>query len=270
MNFQHQRIYLGVSSSSASVIEQWQQAIDWDKAGGLLPAIIQDLCTRQVLMQGFMNLEALQQSLNSAKVTFYSRSKQRLWCKGETSNNFLTIRELALDCDCDSLLILVEPSGPTCHRGSNSCYSTPFIKTLNTPKHNTISELTRLGGNFASGESLGLGWLGALERIVQQRLSTNTEESYVQSLWQSGLQRIAQKVGEEGVEVALAAIVLQTSTEPNDSLLKKELASEAGDLLFHLIVLLQACGLNLQDVIAVLEQRHHKSLEAVNNSNKKD
>ena len=228
-------------------IQQWQQAIDWNKVDGMLPAIVQDVLTRQVLMQGFMNPEALEQSLSSGKVTFYSRSKQRLWCKGETSGNFLLIRELALDCDCDSLLILAWPCGPTCHKGSDSCYSQVF------------PEGRQLGGNFSAGQSLGIGWLGALERIVQQRRLETDEQnpSYVKQLLERGLQHMAQKVGEEGVEVALAAVASKAVPEPSAH---TELASEAGDLLFHLIVLLQACGSSLQDAIDVLEQRHRKRL----------
>ncbi|MEM9425024.1 MAG: bifunctional phosphoribosyl-AMP cyclohydrolase/phosphoribosyl-ATP diphosphatase HisIE [Spirochaetota bacterium] len=220
----------------------------------MLPAIVQDILTRQVLMQGFMNPEALSESLHSGKVTFYSRSKQRLWCKGESSGNYLEICELALDCDGDSLLILVQPCGPTCHTGSNSCYSV-------APAATEPAELQQLGRDFAVDESLGVGWLGALERIVGQRCEATDKpaKSYVQNLMASGVQRMAQKVGEEGVEVALAAMALHA--EPESRKWAGELAGEIGDLFFHAIVLLQAFGMNLQDVIAVLEGRHRESLK---------
>ncbi|WGK69827.1 bifunctional phosphoribosyl-AMP cyclohydrolase/phosphoribosyl-ATP diphosphatase HisIE [Candidatus Haliotispira prima] len=273
-----------IRRSELTTKEQWQDwlrahPIDWEKINGLLPAIVQDERTRQVLMQGFMNPESLKQSLDSGKVTFFSRSRQRLWCKGESSGNFLYIRELALDCDRDSLLILAQPCGPTCHEGSNSCYSVPC-------KNDAPAELHRLGSGFSLSpeqpghegrESLGLGWLGALEQIIRQRRlkahdsethSNGTQkDSYVQHLFAQGLQRMAQKVGEEGVEVALAAMALkQAQTSDNtqkqtEQELRHELAAEAGDLLFHLAVLLQACDMSLQDAIEILEQRHRKSLD---------
>ena len=227
--------------------------INWQKAGGLLPVIVQDVGTRQVLMQGFMNPEALNQTLKIGQVTFFSRSKQRLWHKGESSGNVLQLRELALDCDFDSLLILALPCGPTCHTGCNSCYSTP---SENFPKNS----LQRLGADFdLNNESLGIGWLPALERIIAERLNEEGNNGYTQKLFRQGIQRMAQKVGEEGVEVALAAMALKHGTARRENA-KSELAAENADLLFHLVLLLQACGLDLQTVVQVLEQRHRQSI----------
>ena len=261
------------ASSWQKRYQAWLTAhpVDWDKGGGMLVAIVQDVQSRQVLMQGFMNPESLQQSLRDGRVTFYSRSKQRLWRKGESSGHFLQIRELSLDCDRDSLLILAEPCGPTCHEGSNSCFSTPIAAEIDN------SQLQQLGADFgliraANTESLGIGWLGALERIIRQRRRAGDgEQSYVKHLFGQGLQRMAQKVGEEGVEVALSAMALHHNREigrqaigqehGETEKLRRELAGEAGDLLFHLTVLLQACDMSLQSAMEVLEQRHRQALE---------
>ena len=239
--------------------------INWQKSGGLLPVVVQDTETRQVLMQGVMNPEALNQSLESGQVTFFSRSKGRLWRKGESSGNVLQIRELALDCDCDSLLILALPLGPTCHTGCNSCYSTPPGNLL----ENSLQRLDeQLGSDFEqNNESLGAGWLATLERIIAERLNeakpqnpkSSDAPSYVQRLFQQGIQRMAQKVGEEGVETALAAMALNQANETAQHA-KGELTAEAADLLFHLLLLLQACGLRLQDAIQALEQRHRRAI----------
>ncbi len=298
-------------SPEESTWQEWLRAhpVNWRKCGGLLPAIVQNVQTRQVLMQGFMNPEALEQSLRCGNVCFFSRSKQRLWCKGESSGNRLQICELALDCDCDSLLILAWPCGPTCHEGSNSCYSTPFPKLQTDKKAEKTAaaaipaepgrELCGPGADWAQQrESLGVGWLGALEAIIEHRLDERSyspeslppgkpekqgpnpepaKPGYVQQLFEDGLQRIAQKVGEEGVEVALAAMALAGQTgrarqcgaagqqqleqqaEPLERL-RCELAGEAADLLFHLLILLKACDMKLQDAVAVLEERHLQSL----------
>ncbi len=194
----------------------------WDKMDGLLPAIVQDAISGKVLMQGYMNADALNKTLKSGNVTFYSRSKSRLWMKGETSGNTLELVNVSADCDNDSLLILATPNGPTCHTGSESCWF-----------DNNISDFT---------------FLADLERILASRRSADPQSSYTASLYQKGIKRIAQKVGEEGVETALAATVNDTD----------ELKNEAADLLYHLTVLLQASDCSLSDVIQVLKQRHQK------------
>ncbi|WP_017216836.1 bifunctional phosphoribosyl-AMP cyclohydrolase/phosphoribosyl-ATP diphosphatase HisIE [Pseudoalteromonas sp. NJ631] len=192
--------------------------VDFDKST-LIPAIVQDVSTGVVLMQGFMNREALEVTLEKQLVTFYSRSKSRLWTKGETSNNVLTLEEVHTDCDKDSLLIYAKPQGPTCHLGSESCFA------------DTMPELA---------------FLGKLERVIAQRKNASPESSYTASLFAKDLSRSCQKVGEEGVEVALAAM-------KNDN---EELLNESADLLYHLIVLLQRQGLTLSDVVNTLKDRH--------------
>ena len=194
--------------------------IDWTKSGGLVPAVIQDADTQQVLMLGYMNAEALSQTVTTKRVTFFSRSKNRLWVKGETSGHFLDLVDLAADCDSDALLVRARPNGPTCHRGTCSC--------------------------FSEGGATGAGFLAELDRVVQGRLSEGDEKSYTVRLVREGVTRVAQKVGEEGVETALAAVTASNA----------DFAGEAADLLFHLIVLLRAKGLTLADATAVLEKRH--------------
>ena len=194
--------------------------IDWKKNAGLVPAIVQDAATLQVLMLGYMDTAALKKTLRTKKVTFFSRSKQRLWTKGESSRNFLHLIDVKVDCDNDTLLVTVRPDGPTCHRGTPSCFG-------------------------ASGVS-GVGFLAQLERTVVERIKSGDKKSYTARLAKEGVARVAQKVGEEGVETALAAVKSG----------KKEFANEAADLLYHLIVLLQVKKLSLADAVAVLKQRH--------------
>lgn len=198
------------------------ERIDWQKVDGLIPAIVQDFDSSQVLMMGYMNPEALEVTLATKQVTFYSRSKQRLWTKGETSGHVLQLRNLALDCDQDTLLVKVNPIGPTCHTGTTTCW------------------------DGDSQEESQLVWLHQLEQLLAARKSAPPESSYTASLYASGTKRIAQKVGEEGVEVALAAATGD----------KAELISESADLIYHLLVLLQDQGLALSDVIDKLKQRH--------------
>lgn len=198
------------------------ERIDWQKVDGLIPAIVQDFDSSQVLMMGYMNPEALEVTLATKQVTFYSRSKQRLWTKGETSGHVLQLRNLALDCDQDTLLVKVNPIGPTCHTGTTTCW------------------------DGDSQEESQLVWLHQLEQLLAARKSASPESSYTASLYASGTKRIAQKVGEEGVEVALAAATGD----------KAELISESADLIYHLLVLLQDQGLALSDVIDKLKQRH--------------
>jgi phosphoribosyl-ATP pyrophosphohydrolase/phosphoribosyl-AMP cyclohydrolase len=194
--------------------------IDWKKNAGLVPAIVQDAATLQVLMLGYMNPAALRQTLRTRRVTFFSRSKNRLWTKGESSKNFLHLVRLEVDCDNDTLLITARPDGPTCHRGTPSC--------------------------FGPDGAVGVGFLAHLDQVVAARLKSGDPKSYTARLANEGLTRVAQKVGEEGVETALAAL----SASP------AEFAGEAADLLFHLIVLLRVKKLSLGAAIAVLEKRH--------------
>lgn len=199
------------------------RALDWRKGDGLLPAIVQDARTGRVLMLGFMNAAALQATLDTGRVTFFSRSRNRLWTKGETSGHFLDVVEVAGDCDRDSVLITANPQGPTCHTGSTSCF-----------------------GDEISADATELAFLAQLESVLAQRIADRPEGSYTARLWADGTTHIAQKVGEEGVEVALAAV-----TQADD-----RLVSESADLLFHLALLLKNRGLSLGHVVAELEQRH--------------
>ena len=197
--------------------------IDFEKLGGLVPCIVQDADSSIVLMLGFMNAEALQKTISEKRVTFFSRSKQRLWTKGETSHNFLNVVAIAADCDNDSILITATPEGPTCHNGTRSCF----------------------GDEIATDVS-SIAFLARLDAVIAQRIEQRPEGSYTAKLWADGVTRMAQKVGEEGVEVALAAV-----TQSDE-----RLVGEAADLLFHLAVLLKNRGLSLGTIAAELEQRH--------------
>lgn len=201
--------------------EQLSQ-LDWEKTDGMIPAIIQHKVSGEVLMLGYMNAQALEETLTSGNVTFWSRTKGRLWTKGESSGNFLKVVSITPDCDNDSLLILANPLGPTCHTGTSSC--------------------------FAPAES-DWGFLYQLEQLLAARKSADPDSSYTASLYARGTKRIAQKVGEEGVETALAATV-------ND---RFELTNEASDLIYHLLVLLQDQELDLSTVINNLRARHQKA-----------
>ena len=192
--------------------------IDFGKADGLVPVIVQDHQTLEVLMLGYMNEEAWQKTQQEKKVTFFSRSKNRLWTKGEESGNFLQVKQIHIDCDKDTLLILAQPEGPTCHTGSRSCFNTEFNQ------------------NF----------LLQLERIVDQRYNFPSDDSYVNRLRQRGLYKIAQKVGEEGVEVVIAALAQS----------EQEFIDETSDLLFHVLVLLREKGISLERIAKNLEGRH--------------
>ena len=192
----------------------------WEKGSGLLPAIIQDVNTSQVLMLGYMNADALAKTLDIRKVTFYSRSKDRLWTKGETSGNWLSFVSAEMDCDADTILIQARPHGPVCHTGSQTCFNDHSASTT--------------------------GFLDQLSALIAFRHRTMQENSYTTSLFRDGTARIAQKVGEEGVELALAHM-------KNDP---KETKNEAADLLFHMIVLLENADLAFSDVVAVLQERH--------------
>lgn len=196
------------------------EKLAWDKMNDLLPAIVIDAADGAVLMLGYMNREALQATRDSGQVTFYSRSKQRLWTKGETSGNTLELVDLRADCDHDALLIRARPHGPTCHRGTRSC--------------------------FGDEAQSALGFLAHLEGVIDARRDADPEQSYTASLLVADASRRAQKVGEEGLEVALAAAAGDAQA----------IKAEAADLLYHLLVLLRADELSLADVVAELQARH--------------
>ena len=191
--------------------------LDWAKGDGLLPAIVQDAATLRVLMLGYMNRDALDATLASRRVTFFSRSKQRLWTKGESSGHVLELVSVDVDCDDDSLLVLAHPRGPTCHLQRASCFAD------------------------APG-----AFLAELDTVIARRERERPTDSYTTRLFDAGVRRIAQKVGEEGVETALAAVAQDDAA----------LLGESADLLYHLIVLLRARGVSLEDAVAVLAQRH--------------
>lgn len=195
--------------------------IDFAKySDGLVPAIIQDDVTGKVLMLGFMNEEALEKTKATGKVTFYSRSKQRLWTKGEESGNFLNLKEIIADCDNDTLLIKANPVGPVCHTGADTCFN----------------------------ETNSKDFLQTLSEVIKQRFDDRSGKSYTSGLFDKGINKVAQKVGEEAVE-----LVIEAKDDDADKFL-----NEAADLLFHYMILLQAKGFNLQDVKQVLQQRHKK------------
>lgn len=210
---------------SAPLTRASADKLAWDKMSGLLPAVVQDRASGRVLMLGYMSKEAIAATLETGLATFYSRSKGRLWQKGETSGNRLHVREIRADCDDDALLLLAEPAGPTCHLGSCSCFGDEALD--------------------------GPGWLADLATIVRDRADTPQQSSYTRQLLDEGTERIAQKIGEEGVEVALAAVSGDAG----------RCAEEIADLTYHLAVLMQAAGLQWQDVIAVLQARHLASVE---------
>jgi len=196
------------------------EQIDFTKGNGLVPAVIQDNRTMQVLMVGYMNEEALNITIKEKKVTFFSRSKNRLWTKGETSGNFLYVEEILSDCDNDSILIKATPAGPVCHTGSTSCF----------------------------GEETAKGFIYNLEQIINQRIDNNLEDSYTNKLYKKGINKVAQKVGEEAVE-----LVIEAKDENIDLF-----SNEAADLLYHLLILLKVKGVNLQTIEDVLKKRHIK------------
>ena len=193
--------------------------IDFSKDNGLVPAIIQDAQTLQVLMLGYMNEEAFDKTRQENKVTFFSRSKQRLWTKGEESGHFLNVRDIKVDCDKDTILILADPEGPTCHTGAKTCWQ--------------------------EEKTTSFGILSGLETTIRERWESENSESYVASLKSKGTHKIAQKVGEEAVETVIEAL------RTDDDLF----LAESADLLFHYLILLQAKGFQLNDVVKVLKER---------------
>lgn len=202
--------------------EEQLQSLDWAKVDNLMPVVVQNRTSGKVLMLGYVNQESLAATLASGKMTFFSRTKQRLWCKGEESGHFLNVIEISSDCDNDTLLAIVEPIGPTCHLGTETCFKGEVQPSLT--------------------------FLADLEQVVKSRKGADPESSYTASLYARGTKRISQKVGEEGVEVALAAMA-------NDM---EELTRESADLIYHLTVLLQNEGLTLAAVANELKKRHNK------------
>jgi phosphoribosyl-ATP pyrophosphohydrolase/phosphoribosyl-AMP cyclohydrolase len=196
------------------------QTIDFSK--GLIPAIIQDAATLQVLMLGYMNQDAYEKTLADKRVTFFSRSKNRLWTKGETSENYLDVVRVQIDCDQDTILIQVNPQGPTCHTGADTCFGNANVDNA--------------------------AWLDYLKHVIRSRKNESAESSYTASLFQKGTHKVAQKVGEEAVELVIEALM------NNDELFK----GEAADLLFHLLVLLEDRGIGLEEVVGLLQKRHQK------------
>ncbi|RZR34293.1 bifunctional phosphoribosyl-AMP cyclohydrolase/phosphoribosyl-ATP diphosphatase HisIE [Vibrio vulnificus] len=209
-------------SFKTAEVSSLAERINWEKVDGLVPAIVQDFQSSQVLMMGYMNQEAVVKTGETGQVTFFSRIKERLWTKGETSGNVLQLVNMSLDCDNDTLLVKVNPIGPTCHTGTTTCWD-------GDPQ-----------------EESQMVWLHQLEQLLAARKSADPDSSYTASLYARGTKRISQKVGEEGVEVALAA----TSGD------KAELVCESADLIYHLMVLLQDQGLSMNDVINKLKERH--------------
>lgn len=197
--------------------------IDFEKGGGLVPAIVQDDATGKVLMLGYMNKESIEKTRTEGKVTFYSRSKNRLWTKGESSGNFLEFKSMQVDCDQDAVLVKASPTGPVCHTGADTC----FKEENNTEGH---------------------GFISRLEAVIRERRENDSDQSYTASLFRKGINKIAQKVGEEAVEVVIEA------KDDNDELF----TNEAADLFFHYLILLQAKGFELKDILSVLEARHRK------------
>ncbi len=193
--------------------------INFEKSDGLVPCIVQDNTTLQVLMLGYMNQEAVDKTIQTNKVTFFSRSKNRIWVKGEESGNFLDVKSILVDCDEDTILIKAEPFGPTCHTGSKTCWS--------------------------EEETTGFGVISRLEEVISDRINNPSEKSYVSDLMSRGINKVAQKVGEEGVEVVIEAL----GTDDNLFL------NESADLLFHYLILLQAKGFKMNDVVTVLKGR---------------
>ena len=199
------------------------QKLDWSKGDGLLPAIVQHAITGRVLMLGYMNQDALRETLAGGRVVFFSRSRQQLWTKGETSGHFLDVVDVGTDCDADAILVLADPLGPTCHKGTESCFA-----------------------DSVATDAQRLAFLALLENIIAHRIADQPEGSYTARLFAQGPSRIAQKLGEEGLETALAAV-----TRDDEGVL-----SESADLIFHLLVLLKSRDLRLEDVVKELRARH--------------
>ncbi len=213
--------------------------IDFDKMGGMVPAIIQDADTRQVLMLGFMNSEAYEKTVATKKVTFWSRTRQTLWTKGETSGNFLHLVSMAVDCDNDTLLVKVHPDGPTCHTGTDTCWG-----EKNEPQ-TTVPCASQQGGS-------PLAFLSELQDFIERRHEEMPEGSYTTKLFRDGVNKMAQKLGEEALET-----VIEATNGTNE-----KLVYEAGDMLYHLLVLLTSKGLRIDDIVEELQRRHDPNWDA--------
>ncbi|TDL99281.1 MAG: bifunctional phosphoribosyl-AMP cyclohydrolase/phosphoribosyl-ATP diphosphatase [Flavobacteriaceae bacterium] len=200
------------------------EQIDFNKSNGLVPVVVQNVKTKDVLMLGYMNPLALEKTLEEKKLTFFSRSKNRLWTKGESSGNFLHLVSISLDCDNDTLLVLANPDGPTCHTGSTTCWGEPELKNPNQ-------------------------FVDDLEKLIEDRKQDQSGKSYIQSLYQAGTHKIAQKVGEEATELVIESLM------DNDDLFLEE----ASDLYFHYLILLHDRGYSFGDVVNRLEERHKKT-----------
>lgn len=194
--------------------------VNFEKNDGLVPAIVQDAESKKVLMLGYMNAESIEKTWETGKTTFFSRSKQRLWTKGETSGNFLNLKEILIDCDSDTLLVYVNPVGPACHKGDDTCFN-------EDNQDNT-------------------GFLNHLTQVIKERRTNDSDKSYTASLFRKGINKMAQKVGEEAVELVIEA------KDDNEELF----LNEGADLLFHYMILLEAKGYSLHDIIEVLKSRH--------------
>ena len=214
-------------------------ALDFDKMGGILPAIIQDSVSGEVLMLGFMNAEAYEKTVSEGRVSFFSRTKKRIWTKGEESGNYLNLVGIFEDCDQDSLLISVRPEGPVCHTGQRSCFGESLPGFRETPEEGG-------GKTGTEGKAGNLAFLGKLQKLLESRKRELPEDSYTAALFRAGINKIAQKLGEEAVELVIEA------KEDNDG----RFLEESADLLFHLMILLVERGYRLEDVCRVLEGRH--------------
>ena len=201
-------------------IDRHTMKIDFNKGDGLVPVIVQDVVTKNVLMLGYMNQTAYDKTVETGKVTFYSRTKERLWTKGEESGNFLELVDIKNDCDDDTLLVQANPIGPTCHKGTDTCWG--------------------------ESNNQSFGFLSKLEAVIKDRKENPSDESYTSSLFKKGINKVAQKVGEEAVEVVIEA------KDDNEELF----LNESADLLYHYLILLRAKGYSLSDVVKVLEERH--------------
>ncbi len=243
-----------MSSDSAEFIER----VAWEKMDSLVPAIVQNARTQRVLMLGYMNRESLAQTIDSGLVTFYSRSRKTLWCKGETSGNTLEFVSVSLDCDQDTFLVQANPAGPTCHLNTESCFDHGTLSGNSGDAKSNIE---------SSHSSIGIGgFLGELQSLIHERRKEVRSQSeseehtgYTHSLFASGVKRMAQKVGEEGVEVALAALADDVAAVGDDEVKQKatreELLDESADLIYHLLVLLSSRNSDIADVVDVLKAR---------------
>ena len=221
------------------------EKIDFDKMDGLVPAIIQDADTRQVLMLGFMNREAYEKTMAEGRVTFYSRSRQCLWTKGETSGHFLNVVSIKLDCDQDTLLIRVHPTGPVCHTGTDTCWGEANTPAPIAPSSESAPSPIAPCDSVAGSDN-PLLFLSALQDFIEQRHREMPEGSYTTSLFRDGLNRMAQKVGEEALELVIEAC---NGTD-------ERMIYEGSDMLYHLLVLLTSKGLRIEQMAAELQERH--------------